>query len=145
MISPTGLGVRNDRAGYGYFDAPRSKTVKGKVKNYRHAGTDFLCTPGHEVVMPFDSGKGLRMAYPYADRSLDGVLFKCVERGKVLYCKMFYFNPVQDVLQRNFQQGEVIGHAQDVTSRYQSTEMQPHVHLEITGVDPTIFMQGEEQ
>lgn len=141
MISPTGLGIRNDAEGFGYFDAPRGRR--------KHDGTDFLCAPGTEVVFPFDNGKILRIAYPYSgDTELSGVYGRAIERGKLLYFKMFYFLPRLDVLQLDFKQGDMLGVAQDVTVKYVKPgvpcEMKPHVHLEIDRIDPTILMEEEQ-
>ena len=134
MISPTGLGVRNDPAGFGYFDAPRGSK--------RHEGTDYLCNPGIEVVFPFDAGKVLRLSYPYGDtRDYGGIYARGLERGKLLYFFMWYFQPRDDVLLIDFKQGDVLGVAQDVTARYADQEMQPHVHLEIDKIDSELLLE----
>lgn len=137
MISPTRLGIRNDQEGFGYFDAPRG--------GRRHKGTDFLTAPGTEVIFPFDSGKALRMSYPYGDTQLwEGVKFKGIEEGKVLYFKMFYFRPIEDIFTTKlFKQGDVVGMSQDITERYPKLKnMKPHVHLQIEGVDSELFLKG---
>lgn len=141
MISPTKLGIRSDLAGSGFFDAPRSKVVKNKKVAYGHKGVDFECAPGSDVIMPFDSGRGVRLAWPYADRQLGGVYFRAVEKGHVLYFKLFYFQPREDILQRDFVLGESIGVAQDVTVKYPGSEMKPHIHLEIDMIDPLILLK----
>ena len=133
MISPTGLGIRNDQAGFGYFNAPR--------RNKKHKGTDFLCNPGVEVVFPFEVGKILDLSWPYRERDLGGVYGQGLERGKLVFFKMWYFQPRDDILQINLSQGETIGVAQDVTVRYPGQEMQPHVHFQIVGIDPEILLE----
>lgn len=136
MISPTGLGVRNDQAGFGFFDAPRGSKA--------HNGVDFLCNPGTEVVFPFDSGRILRLSYPYADSTeLGGVYGRATHNGKLVYFKLWYFQPQEDILQRALIKGEQIGIAQDVTVRYPDHSMHPHLHLKIEKIDPEILLEED--
>jgi hypothetical protein len=130
MISPTGKGIRGtDTHGSGSYGSPRGKHI--------HFGADYICIPGQEVVSP-DDGKIIRIAFPYPtmykDIMFSGVLIRTV------YCelKMFYFEPLKGVLFKDVSQGQVIGHAQDISLKY--VGITPHVHLEITSINPELLI-----
>lgn len=131
VISPTGLGIRNDGAGGGYYGALRG--------NRKHAGIDFICIPGKTIVAPI-SGKIARVARPYADGGYSGVEIV----GELMTVKVFYFNPLEHLVKCFVTQGEIIGKAQDITQRYLNDKaMTPHVHLEIVKCDPAFFMDDK--
>ena len=46
MISPTGLGIRNDIEGSGEYGARRGSR--------KHAGIDYVCKDGQNIFAPFD-------------------------------------------------------------------------------------------
>ena len=134
MISPTGREVRkSDRWGFGTYGASRSKTVKGKLVKYVHAGADYICTPGQGVVSPIN-GKVIRIAKPYANETFSGLVI----RGARITVKMFYFNPLHNIVGKTVKRGDLIGHAQDVGQVYPG--ITPHVHLQIDSIDPEILM-----
>ena len=127
MISPTGKGIRSDPMGDGRYGSSRG--------NRKHRGTDYLCDPGQNIVAPI-SGIIARVAYPYADKSYSGVIIA----GKHMSIKLFYFEPLEDFIGGEVDQGMAIGFAQDISKRYGS-KMKPHVHLEIISLDPAIFTE----
>ena len=126
MISPTGQGIRQDSMGDGHYGAKRV--------NRRHTGVDYLCEPGQPIVMPID-GILVRKAKPYAEGELSGVAIQADKMDM----KMFYFKPHDDLIGKYILQGEEIGIAQDVSEKH-GHKMFPHVHLEITAIDPDVFI-----
>jgi hypothetical protein len=56
------------------------------------------------------------------------------------YCelKMFYFEPLRGVLFKKVEEGQVIGAAQDISVKYEG--ITPHIHLEITSINPEVFI-----
>ena len=132
----TGQGIRNDKAGFGYYGAPRSKTVDGKTVRYTHEGVDYICTPGQLVCMPC-TGRIVRLAYPYSDKSYGGVLIE----AKRAMLKVFYVEPYDGIVGRTFKIGDPIGIAQDVSKRYPGQGVTPHVHVQIDRCDPEILFK----
>lgn len=129
MISPTGMGVRTwDDFGSGYFGTGRG--------DRKHAGVDFICIPGQTVVAPY-SGKIVRIAYPYADKSYGGLV---LDDGR-LRVKMFYLAPILEFVGTWVTEGDPIGKAQDISKKHGSG-MTPHIHLEIEAVDPLLFLDA---
>jgi len=128
IISPTGLGIRNDSMGFGYYGAPRGSRM--------HKGTDFLCIPGQDVVCPIPSGKIIREARPYIYERYSG----CLIQGHKIAIKMFYLDIWAHLIGKTIKQGEVIGIAQDISKKY-GTDMKPHIHLSIVGLDPQTLMK----
>lgn len=127
MISSTGKGIRNDGAGQGHYGAGRGRKV--------HQGMDDICEPGQDVVAPI-SGKIVRKAYPYSDKSYGGLMIQ----GPRMAVKLFYFKPASGIVGKQVRQGDVIGTAMDITLRYPDDEdMTPHIHREICSIDPGIF------
>ena len=128
MISPTGSNeIRSDGMGGGHYGAPRH--------NRPHAGADYVCQPGQEVVSPI-TGMVERHADPYGDGEYGGIEIV----GSQCAVKMFYFRP--SVLPGVFvKQGEAIGRAQDISKRH-GGGMKPHIHLEIRSIDPDIFISN---
>ena len=128
ITSPTGREIRNDSEGLGYYKAPRG--------NKKHQGYDFLCTPGQDVVCPIESGKIVRVAYPYQDKVFSGMLIE----GRHISIKLFYCNPCADIIRKWVVRNDVIATAQDISKRYGKATA-PHVHLEIVAVDPEILLE----
>jgi hypothetical protein len=135
IMNPTGKGVRSDSGGVGSYGASRKKTLpNGKVQSYPHAGTDLICTPGQDILMPF-TGRILRVARPYEnDLKYSGIYIS----GKMMDVKMFYLEPIPDLIGEVVKQGAVIGHAQDIGRKYQGVT--PHIHFEIVKCNPEIFL-----
>lgn len=122
MVSTTDNVVRVDNAGSGYFGACRGDRF--------HNGIDECCTPGQWVKAPVH-GRVIRHAYPYADRSYDGVLI----RNPDMAVKIFYFEPDDWIMGTVVKAGDRIGIAQDISKRYPGQGMKPHIHVEAL-VDP---------
>jgi murein DD-endopeptidase MepM/ murein hydrolase activator NlpD len=127
MISPTGEGIRSDRAGDGHYGARRGAKT--------HKGVDYICIPEQPIKAPI-SGRIVREARPYATGDYSGVVIQ----NKHYAIKMFYLDPVRDLIGEDVEQGAVIGTAQDISKRYAGQGMTPHIHLEIDHVNPEIFV-----
>lgn len=128
LISPTGKGIRNDRMGFGHYGASRGKRI--------HQGTDFVCTPGQDVVCPIPAGKIVRTAKPYDD---DDSYSGCVIQGSDIVVKLFYVHVWAHMIGQYVKQGDPVGQAQDISAKY-GAEMIPHIHLAIVGLDPEILL-----
>lgn len=134
LMTPTGLGIRNDAGGSGQYGAPRTRIVDGKSVAYKHAGVDYKCIPGQTIWMPF-TGKIVRYARPYADGPYSGVLIE----GKRLTVKMFYFEPYREIIGHTVKIGFPIGKAQDISQKYTGSGVTPHIHVQVEGCDPEFF------
>ena len=136
--NPTGLGVRNDKGGRGYYGAPRSRMLAtGKLQRYLHKGTDYRCEPGQIVKSPM-TGIIARRAKPYAHDFYSGVLIV----SKRLSLKMFYLEPNSDLIGKVVKIGDTIGIAQDISKKYPTVT--PHIHVEIVKCDPEIFIDHKQ-
>ena len=136
LINPTGKGVRSDGFGDGHFKARRRKA---NGPRYKHKGVDYICEPGQRVYAPSDAVY-VRIAYPYANnREYSGMYFQ----AEAFSYKMFYIKPAIKPGTR-VEQGQTIGIAQDISSNYgldyRGKPMVPHVHFEITSINPEILM-----
>ncbi len=60
--------------------------------------------------------------------------------------KLFYLDPLKEIVGRTVKQGELIGTAQDLTIKYPG--ITNHIHFEISfkgaQVDPSRFLEREE-
>ena len=128
VSSPTGLGLRSDTEGFGFFGAPRGRHRK-------HTGMDYICAPGQDVLCPIISGKIVRRATPFADSKFSGVVIE----GSHITIKMFYCDVWEHLIGTYANRGDEIAIAQDVSEKY-GQEMQPHIHLAVTAIDPEILM-----
>lgn len=127
MISPTGKPVRGtDKWGEGRYGAKRG--------DHLHKGADFICEPGQDVMAPI-SGLVEREARPYAEGEYSGLLI----REALFAVKMFYFEPIKEIVGKFVSMGQKIGVAQDVAKKYPG--MTPHIHLEIESIDPTLLLE----
>ena len=131
MINPTGGNIRNDKGGLGYFGAPRKKMLNGKPTRYRHRGVDYACIPGQQVWMPF-TAVVLRFKNPYEGYS--GILF----RGKGIVGTLFYVACEESVINKEYQEGAVVGIAEDISQKY--TDVTPHIHFQIDKIDPELLI-----
>ena len=137
MISPTGHGIRySDTWGSGMYGAPRKKN---DGTTYIHKGVDFIVSPaGQNIVAPC-GGDVIRIKRPYAN-PVKGVLFNGIlVRSSDFEWTMFYFEPLKEILRTRIEEGQLIGHAQDISIKYQS--MIPHVHLQFDSINPELFMR----
>ena len=137
MTNPTGKGIRNDRAGGGFFGAPRRKHTDGGLIVYRHQGVDLLCNIGQEITAPC-TGRMSRVVSPYRHGQFRGVEIQ----AKRATIKLMYLEPNYKLLGKIVRQGQVIGIAQDITEKYPDSGMLPHIHIEVTNYDPTLLLEG---
>jgi hypothetical protein len=128
LISPTGLGIRNDAKGLGHFGAKRGYRI--------HQGVDFECKPGQDIVCPVDYATILREAIPYANDYKYRGLLLCNDQVLI---KMFYCELLPDMVGATVVEGQVIAKAQNIAAKY-GKGMIPHIHLQIDKVDPMVFM-----
>lgn len=131
IISPTGLGMRSDAKGEGYYGAPRA--------GRKHRGYDFECVPGQEVICPIGPDAEIeRIAKPYVTGPYRGAIISTAQ----ITIKIFYVDILDWLIGKQIDQGDMIGLAQDISNRY-GLEMTPHVHLAIIALDPEILLKAE--
>lgn len=118
LKNPTGLPVRNDEAGFGHFRAPRG--------GRSHAGEDYECVPGQDVVTPC-VGIITKIGQVYSDDPQ----WKYIEVSHhgLYRVRLFYVTAPGNYVGVRVDQGDVIGKAQDITIRYPGQGMKPHVHM----------------
>jgi len=91
--------------------------------------------------MPFTAVL-VRVARPYAD---DFAYSGAYLRGDRLWAKLFYADPMPELIGLRVEQGRVFATAQDITAKtgedglYREQGMLPHIHLEIIKADPAFF------
>jgi murein DD-endopeptidase MepM/ murein hydrolase activator NlpD len=131
MISPTGKSIRKtDSWGAGGFCAPRG--------HHLHAGVDFICEPGQEVVAPV-RGRVERTAVAYPNEDYRGVVIQVEE---LLTVKLLYMEPsVQPGMM--VEEGQVIGRAQDISKKYPG--ITPHIHMEVSGLDKELVYYDKDK
>ena len=129
LLNWTGMGLREDSGGSGRFGSPRGKR--------KHAGYDRLCIVGQDIIAPM-GGKMVR-SFPYVD---DKDYTGCAIWGEDFMVKLWYFEPEESLLHTFVEAGQVIGNAQDISKKY-GGKMQPHVHLGLWGLHPTILLNPE--
>ena len=132
MISPTGQGIRHhDEHGFGLYGKPR-------LNNKIHKGADFICIPGQEIVAPA-KGNVIRVKMPYGD-PVKGVWFSGIlVRSSDYEYTLFYFEPLKEILKTRIDEGQVIGHAQDISLKYPG--IIPHVHMQFDSINPELFIR----
>lgn len=139
MISPTGNGIRyHDEHGFGLYGKPRAGKDKHGIDKI-HVGLDFIVHPiGQEVVAPSD-GLVIRIKYPYSE-PVNGIMFSGIfVRANDYEYTLFYFEPLKSILKTKIHEGQVIGHAQDVSIKYPG--ITPHVHLNFDSINPELFLR----
>ena len=127
MINPTGGAIRNDVGGNGHYGASRGAR--------KHQGTDYLVLPGAGVVAPI-TGRISRVVrvYPDSDKWVGVEIV-----GLRVTVKLFYVVLFEPLLHTTVEAGDILGLAQNISKRYQ-TSMKPHIHMEITHIDPQCFV-----
>ncbi len=110
--------IRKDSGGDGNFQTSRSNE-KGI-----HQGVDLMVTENQPVYAPFD-GEVIRKAIPYAnDTRFSGLLLEGDFGQEV---KIFYIKPLK--VGEKVVRGELIGTAQNITLKYNSS-VTNHIHVE---------------
>jgi len=120
FTNPTGGGIRNDGVGEGYWHASRGHRV--------HLGIDLLLPEGvgQQVIAPHE-GTFVRYSFPYqGDERFSGILLK----GASAESRLWYLTPLPYLLGKHINQGEFIGFAQDISTKYGSS-CKPHIHWQI--------------
>ena len=131
MISPTGLGIRNDSEGFGHFGAKRGTKL--------HRGTDYLAIAGQDIVAPFDMvlSRYSNASDKFARES--GIKWQTpVGSGR-----MWYFTPKPDLIGTFVSKGTVIGTALDLIPYY-GPNILSHIHFQINSFDPEFFRRLSE-
>ena len=126
MISPTGLGIRDDAEGFGHYGAKRGTKI--------HQGTDYLAVPGQPIVAPFDMVLS-RYSNPNSGFPLESGVKWVTPSGSG---RMWYFVPIPKLIGTFVTKAEVIGIAIDLTTYY-GPKMLSHIHFQINSFDPEIF------
>jgi len=131
MVSPTGKGLRqSDKYGRGAYGVSRRSGTR------KHQGADYICEPGQDVVAPI-AGTIKREARPYPPPDWFTRYSGLVIENEYCSIKLFYLEPMRQLIGQRIRMGQTIGVAQDISKRYEG--MIPHVHLEITSIDPALF------
>jgi len=132
IIDPTGQGLREyDPWGAGWFGAERPG---GRT----HTGMDFKCTPGQVVRCPVLEGVMVGTLRPYDD---DDTLLGLLLRSTQFDIKMFYVDPLPELIGNKVIATQPVGTAQDITRRY-DIRMVPHVHLEVIPHQGSYCLEG---
>ncbi len=129
MINPTGGQIRNDSKGQGHYRAKRGRRL--------HKGTDYECVPGQRVRASI-AGKIRRKVQAYPGEP-EWVGVELV--GKRVTVKLLYVALYPALIGTTVVAGAFIGVAQDISLKY-GPEMTPHVHCEITAIDPECLMDS---
>lgn len=108
---------RHDRWGHGHFGAPRGTRI--------HQGLDIAVTAGEQVLSPID-GVVVREAIPYAnDPTYRGTVIRGTGEWEGYEVKLLY---VVGLFCGTVRAGQTVGHAQDLTEKYD--KITNHVHVE---------------
>ena len=134
MISPTGHGIRYaDKWGRGNYGASRDSGSR------IHEGTDFVVSPiGQNIIAP-TAGLVVRIKLPYAN-PVKGIMFSGIlVRASDYEYTLFYFEPLKEIIRMQIEEGQIIGHAQDISIKYPG--MIPHIHMQIDSINPELFIR----
>lgn len=133
FVNPTGLGMRSDAGGAGHYGARRGKRT--------HNGVDYECTPGQHIFAPHH-GKIVRESLPYAtDSRWRGIMLV----HKKITTKLWYMQPAVGIVGQTVVAGQIIGTAQDISTKKGYEDCGPHVHLKVVRIDPLFLMGNPEQ
>lgn len=130
------LCVRSDKAGDGSFGASRGR-------NKAHRGVDVLVKEGDRIHSPV-RGTVSKYGICYADDE-DWKYIEIQENISNHYHRFFYLDLRASPKVGEFvNKGDFIGVAMDITDRYPSIGMHPHIHYEVKTedgryLDPDIF------
>ena len=132
ITSPTGFGIRSDNKGDGHYGARRGIR--------RHLGLDFKLDLSKDklIYCPIDNGIITKEVYPYADLSYNGLEI----RNKDITLRLYYCKVLNGLVRQTVFKGQIIASAEDVSLKH-GFGMIPHVHLEITSINPEMFLNVE--
>jgi len=124
--NPTGGKVRGCDTEYGCGNYGASRGSR------KHDGSDYESVPGQEIVSPVN-GEIIRGSNPYKnDPSYNGVFIRSAE-GKSVW--VWYLSPDKGIIGSKVQEGDRIGTAQDLTTKYPAKNGNPaitnHIHVRI--------------
>jgi murein DD-endopeptidase MepM/ murein hydrolase activator NlpD len=121
FTNPTNGHIRqSDKFGSGQFNASRDGGKR------HHNGLDFIARSGEPVKSPI-SGYFERFSFPYKDDlRFHGVVIRGSGVFQELEVKIFY---VTGLCFGSVEAGDIIGYAQDITTRYNG--ITNHVHMEV--------------
>jgi murein DD-endopeptidase MepM/ murein hydrolase activator NlpD len=124
-----------DAYGSGAFGAVRDGGRR------RHRGVDLVAAPGDPIRAPI-AGTVTRLGAAYGGRN-DLTYVEIVNPTTRYRARLFYVGP-SVALGRDVAAGEVVGRAQDLTTRFPDG-MTNHVHVELTGrhggvIDPQVVL-----
>jgi hypothetical protein len=138
LVNPTGLGIRNDAGGQGYYGASRG--------NRKHYGIDFQSVDGQDIVSPvsgiainssFINGKGITIPTVVIIPFNVNIGFDKLE--------LLYVGPIGGGW-RTVKAGDVIGQSVNLQSLGYPPNVGAHVHLQMrlngTWIDPTPYFPG---
>ena len=123
-VNPTGGAVRGcDAGGCGEFGAPRNEGLGAT-----HGGTDYVATPGQDVVAVHD-GNVTGTGYAYQGDSRLQIVKIQTPNGYT--ASEMYVKPASEIKNgTHVSAGQVIGTAQDIRVRT-GPKVTPHVHVQI--------------
>ncbi len=127
-VNPTGGCIRNDSEGRGGFGEPRDGGARS------HAGTDFLATPGQDVLAPVAGTivRQVNAVYPFDSSQPHLPLYTGVDllTQNGLYTRLFYVSLDTSLIGTQVTAGQVLGTAEDLHLRHDPA-MLNHVHVEV--------------
>lgn len=135
LVNPTGLGMRNDIGGLGYFGAPRG----GRL----HYGIDFSSVDGQQIIAPI-SGIIIYSSYlnDYGILTPVATIVPTDTNLSFNKAQILYVNPIGEN-RRSVTQGDVIGQSVNLQSLGYPNTVGPHVHFQLKQnnipIDPTWF------
>jgi len=112
---------KSDKWGEGHYGASRGSR--------KHNGIDIVTQLGRDVLSPIE-GKVIRISYPYAsDLSYTGLLIEGSGAHKGIEVKIFYMNPLANIVGKAVKPAQKIGTAQNLLPKYPG--ITNHIHIEI--------------
>lgn len=131
-----GLKIREcDPRGCGHFHAPRG--------NRLHNGIDVALKFGDPVYAPFN-GYIKRDGVPYSSNNMGYKLIEFIGTHKFKdYSALIMYIDRSAPLNKELKQGDLIGHAQDISTKYEGITI--HYHIEIRDpqgilINPEIYI-----
>lgn len=127
---PVPSRIRKDHLGDGHFGARRS--------DHTHEGIDLVVEPGQLVIAPTKCHVD-RIAMPYpVDFTWSGLQLST----PLVLIKIFYIEPLKDIIGKDIDFAEPLGYAQDIRKKYPS--ITPHIHFQV-GLRPFAYYPVYQQ